>query len=209
LPGRKSIDSLPASSLPKAILDADPNLRYAPTVRLEWDNFYIFIGDRSLAVGCTMPYPGWERFKPTILRIATLLKDAGVIQSIQRFSMKYVDLIPSDDIGKQVAMVDASVVIGRHTLKEEVFSLRVEIPRDGHLNVVHVASSAVVTLADGSTKDGVIVEIDTISQVGDESLSLWLEHLPQRLETMHTANKVMFFECLRPETTVTLEPVYE
>ena len=63
LSGDKTIERLPTEQIPKQLLESEPNLRFAPLVRLHWDNFLISIGDRSLAVACKMPYPGWKTFR--------------------------------------------------------------------------------------------------------------------------------------------------
>lgn len=207
--GNKSIEQLPASELPKPIRDNDPNLQFAPLTRLQWNRFVILIGDRSLAVGCALPYPGWVEFKPAILHIVNLVKEIGIVQTVQRFSMKYIDLIPSGAIEEQISQINLSVIIGDHTLKKETFSLRVEIPRDGILNAVQITSSAVATLPDKSTREGVIVDIDTIANVDNQDFGKWLEDLPERLEAMHAMNKSMFFECLHQEAIDALEPIYE
>lgn len=209
LPGSKTIEQLPAGQLPKPILDSDPNLRFAPLVRINWDKFLISVGDRSLAVSCKMPYPGWETFKPAILQVVGFLREIGIIQEIHRFSMKYIDLIPAKSLADQVLAINGTVVLGNHTLTKEIFSLRMEIPSEDMLHAIQIASSAVVTLQDGSSREGVIVDIDTISDLENQDFAYWLEQLSDKLESMHLANKTRFFECIRPETIASLEPVYE
>lgn len=204
-PGKITIERLPTSELPQPLLQADPNLQFAPLIRLYWKNFVVLIGDRSLAVGCKLPYPGWANFKIAIIEIITLLRDTGIVETIQRFSMKYVDLIRSADISEQISMINASVVVGDHVLQKEAFSLRMEIPENGCINAVQIVSSAIAALPDGSTQEGVIIDIDTISSVENQSF----DQLLSQLDAMHATNKAMFFKCLRPETIETLGPVYE
>ena len=209
LPGEKTIERLPTEQVPKPIRDSDPNLRFAPIVRLHWDKFSISVGDRSLGVGCKMPYPGWETFKPAILKVVNVLKEIGVVHLIHRFSMKYIDLIPANNLADQISAINGTVVLGKHMLTQENFSLRMEIPEERMLHVVHVTSSATATMQDQSTLEGIIVDIDTIASLENLDFAHWLELLSAELESMHSANKAMFFECLRPETIASLEPVYE
>lgn len=209
LKGNKGIERLPTAELPKPIRDNDSNLRYAPLVRIQLDNFIVSVGDSSLVVGCKLPYPGWSEFKPKILEILRLVGEIGIVQVVQRFSMKYIDLIPSDDIRKQVSMIRSSVTIGDHTLEKESFSLRMEIHRDKTFHIVSVVSSAVAVLQNGSQRNGIIVDIDTIEDGHNQGFNAWLGQVESKLDAMHLANKEMFFECLRPETIAELEPVYE
>ena len=169
----------------------------------------INISDRSLAVGCKMPYPGWGVFKPAILKVIDVIKEIGIVHVIHRFSMKYIDLIPASNMADQVSAINGTIMLGKHTLKQEIFSLRMEIPKEGMLHAVQVISSATATLQDGSAREGVIVDIDTIIDNGNSDFANWRALLPDLLESMHSANKAMFFECLRPEAIASLEPVYE
>jgi len=209
LPNCGDIERLSAAELPKPMRDADPNLQFAPLLKLHWNKFFISIGDRSLVVSCKMPYPGWEEFKSAILQIVECVMDSGIIQTIHRFSMKYIDLVPASNTREEISLINTSVVIGGHTLKEESFSLRIEVPQDGFSHVVQVVSSATAKLADGSVKSGIIVDIDTITPVDNQEFKEWSSGLTDKLDLIHTANKKMFFECLRPETITSLEPEYE
>ena len=209
LTGRKTIEQLPATQLPKPIVDSDPNLRFAPLVRVDWSGFLISVGDRSLSVSCKMPYPGWGVFKPAILQVVGLLKDIEIIHTVNRFSMKYIDLIPAKNLVDQVKAIRGTVVLGNHTLEQEVFSVRIEMHDEGMLHAVQITSSAVATLRDGSTREGVIVDTDSIRDIGDQNFDAWLAQLSDGLESMHSANKAKFFECISAETLVSLEPVYE
>jgi uncharacterized protein (TIGR04255 family) len=209
LEGEKRLERLPPADLPKPVRDADPNLRFAPLTRLLWNNYVISIGDRSMVVGCTTPYPGWGDFKPAILQITNKLKEVDIIQNVNRFSVKYTDIIPSNNIQEQISLIKTSIVLGDHTLEKENFSLRIEIPEDDILHAVNIVSSATATLADGSKREGIVIDIDSITNVDNQEFGQWLEQLPDNLEKIHTGNKNMFFKCLPKGTLDSLEPIYE
>ena len=209
LDGDKRLERLPTADLPKPVRDADPKLHFAPLTRLQWNNFIISIGDRSLIVGCNTPYPGWTAFKQTILQIIEKIKEIGIIQNINRFSVKYTDIIPSNDIQEQISLIKTSIVLGDHTLEKENFSLRIEIPEGDILHAVNIISSAIATLSDGTKREGIVIDIDSINNVDNQDFEQWIEQLPDNLETIHTGNKNMFFKCLPQGTIESLEPVYE
>jgi uncharacterized protein (TIGR04255 family) len=209
LKGKKTINRLQTSEIPKPVRDTNPNLEFAPLMQLDWDKFLISISDRSLGVGCKLPYPGWAVFKPAILQIVELVGEIDIVENVQRFSMKYIDLIPSNDLREQVSMITASVAIGNHTLEKESFFLRIEIPSNGALHIVSVASGAKAKLADGSVREGLMVDIDSVRDEKGAYFAQWLERAPAELEEVHSANKEMFFECLHSKTIDFLEPVYE
>lgn len=209
LNGTKSIEALPISQLPKLMRDADPSLRFAPLSRLNWDQFLINIGDFSVSISCKYPYPGWGAFKPAIIQVITFLVEIGIVETVERYSMKYVDLIPSSDIQQQVSMINLGVTIAGHKLEKEPFQLRMEIPRDGFINIVQVTSSATVALYNKTTKEGLAVDVDTIVNQNAVSMQTLLEGFSDKLEAIHQTNKAMFFDCITPSTIALLEPVYE
>ena len=209
LEGDKVMEDLPAAQLPKAIRDADPNLQFVPIKRLDWDQFFVSIGDRSVAISCKLPYPGWKNFKFAIIKLMAVLGEIDIIQSIERYSMKYVDLIPSSDLQQQISYINFDVAIANHKLQNEAFQLRVEMPRDGFTNAVQVVSSAKLTLPNGEIKEGVVVDVDTIANLQRVPLPALLDGFEGKLDSIHQTNKTIFFDCLKPETIEALEPSYE
>ncbi|MDP1708426.1 MAG: TIGR04255 family protein [Gammaproteobacteria bacterium] len=208
LDGDKKIEQLPLSQLPQVMRDEDPNLRFAPLSRLDWGQFYINIGDRSVSVGFKYPYPGWNSFKPAIIKVMDALKGANVIKSVDRYSLKYIDLLPATDLREQVSLVNFDVTLAGHKLKDEAFQIRLDIPRGDFIHVVQMVSSATATLHTGESKQGLIVDVDTIANQQGETLEGLLSEFSDKLETIHTANKKVFFDCLKPETIKALEPEY-
>ncbi len=210
LPGSNNIEKLPAAQLPEQVRAADANLQFAPIVRFNWESFLILIGDRSIAVACKMPYPGWTAFKAGILRALKEVNETNIVESVQRFSLKYVDLIPSNDIREQVSLINMNIDIAGHKLEQEIFQVRLEIPTNDLINVIQIVSSAEITTIDNrSVTKGIIVDIDTLKPVRDEKLPNLLEKISAQLEDLHSTNVKTFFDCLKQETIDALEPIYE
>lgn len=209
LEGNKNVESFPVAQLPKPVRDADPNLRYAPLSRIDWDRFFISISDFSVSVSCKYPYCGWELFKSAISKIIDVLGESKIVGNVERYSMKYIDLIPSQDIQEKVAKINFDVSIANHRLEREQFHLRIEIPKDGFMHAVQLASSAQVVLHTGTKLEGLIVDVDTFVSQYDASIQSLREELLGRLEAIHLANKTMFFSCLTPQAIMQLEPIYD
>lgn len=209
LEGDMKIGQLPLSQLPQVVRDADPNLRFMPLSRLDWGQFYIHIGDRSVSVGFKHPYPGWNSFKPAIIKVMDVLINANVIKSVERYSLKYIDLLPATDLGEQVSFVNFDVTLAGHKLENEAFQIRLEIPRDGFIHAVQVVSSATATLHNAELRQGLIVDVDTIANQQGISFEELLSGFPDKLEVIHQANKKVFFDCLKPQTIAALEPEYD
>ncbi|MBU1691143.1 MAG: TIGR04255 family protein [Gammaproteobacteria bacterium] len=208
LDGNKAIEQLPMAQIPQAMRDADPNLQFAPLSRLDWEQFYINVGDHSVSIGFKHPYPGWTSFKPAITKVMEALKGATFIKSVERYALKYIDLLPATSLREQVDFVNFDVTLAGHKLENEAFQLRLEIPRDGFLHAVQVVSSATAILQSES-RQGLIVDVDTIAIQESISFDELLIEFSDKLDAIHQANKQIFFACLKPETVTALEPEYE
>jgi uncharacterized protein (TIGR04255 family) len=209
LNGEKSIESLPIAQLPISIRKGDPNLKYAPLSRINWDRFFVNIGDNSLSISCKVPYAGWSIFKPAILNVMNELLESRLVKTVERYSLKYVDLIPVPDQKHHVSMVNLEVRIAGHRLEKEPYNIRVEIPKDGMINVIQIISGAKATLNTGIIKEGLVVDVDTVAMLNNIPMKILFEGFTNKLDAIHNTNKVGFFDCLSPSTLKLLEPIYE
>jgi len=209
LEGEKVIKELPGGQMPKALRDVNPNMQYMPITRIEWGIFYINISDASVMVSCKNPYPGWSEFKPAIIKVMNLLSQLSTLKSVLRYSLKYVDLVPAPDLEQQVSKANIDVVIAGHKLQKEHIQIRIEIPKDGFINVVQLIASAKAKI-DGIETNGLAVDIDTIVTKQDPiTIGELLTEFDAKLDKIHHINKSMFFNCITAETIESLEPVYE
>ena len=210
LDGEKIIEQQPVAQLPKQMRDVDPNLQFAALVRIQWKEHILLIGDRNVAVACKIPYPGWVKFKDAIIRVVKILSEVEPIENIQRYSLKYVDLIPFSNLKEQVSSVNLHIKLGDHVLEKDVFQLRIEIPQDEFINAVQILSSALVTTEDKTTKQGLIVDVDTIRNIDNQLFKDFISGLENNLDIIHQKNKEIFFKwCIRPETLTFLDPTYD
>ncbi|MDF1583699.1 MAG: TIGR04255 family protein [Methyloprofundus sp.] len=204
LEGDKKIEQLPTAQIPSEIRNTDPNLQFAPTSRLTWNQVHINIGDKNLSISCSSNYPGWESFKSSILVIIEILKGTGIIDSIDRYSIKYINMVPLNNSISPISLVNLDIAIAKHKILNEFFQLRVEIKNNNFVNVVNIISSAAAQLENGEIKQGIIIDIDSIATTTE-----LLTDLSQSLDNIRQINTEMFFDCLTPETIKLLEPVYE
>jgi len=208
LAGEKVIERLPASELPQQLRNIDPNLKYAPLVRIRWLPFTILISDQSVGLACAPPYPGWTAFKLAILKIAEIIGTANVIDLVERFSLKYTNIL-SATYGNIDSLLDFELKIGASGSASKNVQIRAEIPKDGLIHIVQLLSSGTARLPDGSTKEGVVFDIDTISIINPTKFSDFLPTLSDRVEFGHYENKALFFACLTQKTMDNLEPIYD
>jgi uncharacterized protein (TIGR04255 family) len=205
------IERLPASDLPSQIRALTPALQFQPLIRIHWnDSFLVLVGDVSLGLACKMPYPGWHSFKSHILELAKLLNESGLIEQIERYSLKYAGVVDGQNPAEQIARIKIDLKLGEYSLKAEPFSVRIEMQRDDFLHIVNLAAPATVALlTGGSQRTGLLIDIDGIRDYKTKNLSEFIGELPDRIETLHTRNKELFFGLLTDETLAYLEPSYE
>lgn len=209
LEGEKKIERLPHAEIPEVIRNGDPGLQYIPLVRVHAGDFSLLIGDRSVGVSCNLPYKGWPVFKSAILKTMSVLKKTGIVERVNRYSTKYIDLIQADAPEEQAGIANLALRVGSHTLTAEPYQVRLEIPTNGFINVVQVISRAQVTLQDGQILRGVVIDIDTIKNTNDVTLDELEVGLDEALELIHRTGKETFFDCLTPATLSKLEPEYD
>ena len=209
LEGDKSIDALPIAQLPKPLRDADPNLKFAAVSRVDWTKFFINVSDASVSVSCKYPYPGWDEFQPAIVKIMEILAESNIVERVDRYSLKYVDILSGLDDEQKVSMLNMRVSLAGHDLKKEPFQLRLEIPKDGLVHAVQMVSAAKAVLHNGTSLEGLVVDVDTHCALDGISMSTLLSGFSGKLETIHAMNKAMFFDCITDETLKSLEPTYE
>lgn len=199
-----NIVRLRARELP--VLEHDPNLRYLPKTRFENDNRAVQIGDRSVSLHCRRPYSGWSRFSADIRHLAAALQKSGLTGRLQRFALKYVDLI---ELGHppDVGCLNLDLMLGEWEISTSPIQLRAEIPESDLLHIVEIISPAEATLPGNDTPlKGVLLVIDTIKMLGESES--W-DCVEGRLDDVHSACKNMFFDLLKPETVDALNPEYE
>lgn len=207
LEGQKVIENLPASQIPQMMRDEDLNLRYVPLHRISYDQFYINIGDRCVSVSCKMPYPKWPNFKPIIMRVMNILKESDIINNCERYSLKYIDLLPIIDPGEQVSCLNLNLTLAGYKLKNNFFQIRFEVSENEFQHIIQVTSSATATLSNGETRKGLVIDIDSVANQAGVKFTDFFDKLSQNLEVIHDENKKLFFKCLKQPTINSLEPI--
>ncbi|MBI5197838.1 MAG: TIGR04255 family protein [Nitrospirae bacterium] len=193
---------LPAADIPSPISEHDPSLKYVPRVRLEGGSYAIQIGEHVVSLSCRRPYSGWELFSREIRDLVGVLNRSALIEHLERFSLKYIDLIqlkqPPD-----LTCLNIDLKLGGHQIDVSPIHLRSEIREESLFHIIQIVSPAQVTLQGDQKLVGVLLDVDTIHPIGS-----WGD-VDDRLDMAHSASKRMFFDLLTRETIEKLEPEYK
>ena len=200
-----SMLSLPASEVPKEMRAVNPALRDAPLIALKWGGRVISIGDSLISVSVTNKYPGWQTFRADIEKVFQIAATSQIIESITRYSLKYVDVIPNGNL-QLAGGFDISLKLGELTIDRQNTSIRMEVVDPPFIHVVN-ALTAADAVRDGSAPiRGSLIDVDTIHLSPETSVQAFMARLTESLDDAHARNKRMFFECLTKETLAQLEP---
>ncbi len=204
------ISKLPVSQIPKEIRSTDPSLAYVPSIRFEGDQFAIMIGDAVCSVSCRRPYVGWLAFREKIEELSELIKNSEIVTSIERFSLKYVNLLEATNGVSGLSLLDSLVRLGPYDLAKQGGTIRTEIVENNTVSIVSVVSSAKVVIPGTfGVLEGLLVDIDSISQypTAMPSDSFWSDFLSQ-LDTVRAKEKDLFFSLLAQATIDRYGPYY-
>jgi uncharacterized protein (TIGR04255 family) len=206
---KPSMSRLPAAEIPQPVRAADPSLHFTPTQRLEWGDYIISVGDRNVIVSCKLPYPKWPNFKQKILEIINIISDVGVAGRVERFSIKYVNLIEAPTLVEQIAKIDMAIRIGALEVTDDHIDIKVHHSEEGIVHIITVITGANGRLPDGREIFGVVVDIDSIRNIEPMPFDLFASNLEPELESLRQSNKLHFFRCLKKETVTEMGPRYE
>jgi uncharacterized protein (TIGR04255 family) len=200
------IQPLPLSNVPLQIRDADPNLKYAPSRQLVGgNNRRILVGDRVTSISQHRPYGGWTDFRGHIIQLIDVLKSTNLIQTVERYSLKGVNVIPAGS-GAQLGALDAKFEIAGLAAPEKGFRFRTEIETGPFLTIVEVATNATVRFPSNDAASGLLLSVDTLATKSATS-DLW-SNRANRVDEIHDCLKRQFFSLLTDEALTALEPVW-
>ena len=199
---------LPASDIPKPIRDADPRLRYLPTLRLESSAdvpLAVHIGEGTVSLNNRRPYQGWREFSRRIRDLARVLQNTGLFLSTERFSLRYINLLQLQ-APPSLAGLALELQLADRDLTTLPVHLRTEFQDAPFVQVVQIGSPAEVAIPGEDRRSGTIIDIETVRTVGAIE-DLW-RAMESELDEAHDRTHRLFFALLTDEALARLGPVY-
>lgn len=197
--GHGKIEKLPASEVPEFVRQNDPKLRHQPLVRIVFNEYHLVVGSSNIAVACTLPYFGWANFKKIILDAIDVLKESDLISNIQRYSIKYTDLIELTKPSDALKYINFSVNIGDNSAADGPFKFGIQVQDGAIMHIIEVGIPAQVQIIDGRVLEGALISTDSLMQELNISLNDFSNNANQLLDELHLENKKKFFSCLTEE----------
>jgi uncharacterized protein (TIGR04255 family) len=212
LKGIGKIEEMPALQIPEQLRVGRPEFSNANSslMRLHWGDYFITIGTRNVFVGPKLPYQGWPAYRSNILEVFQLLLKNSFVESIERYSIKYVNLVPGSELIQQNSVLDWDVRIGPNRINQQTTQIRTELRDDPFLTIIQMSTGIEIEMVETKeSKKGSLVDVDTLCLQAHSDVAQFSAELPNRLDAIRHHNKITFFDCLQDSTIQAMEPSYE
>jgi len=184
---KPQIVRLPAAEIPRPMREADPNLAFVPTTRLDIGEYWIPIGDRTFGLTCKLPYPKWPAFKAKIIEILELVAQIGLPGRVDRYSLKYVNMIEGGSTHDQIRKINGQIKLGDIEVTDDNLALRIERREADILHILSIVTGTQAVLADGRMLEGLIVDIDSIREVTFPDFCAFADNVESGVENLRQA----------------------
>ncbi|OWT63849.1 TIGR04255 family protein [Candidimonas nitroreducens] len=185
-----------------------PELAFVPIIQLKFKGLLVMIGQRSVSVSNPAPYLGWVEFKSVIVEVFNVLLQSQQVSKIDRYSIKYVNVLKTDGVPNSSDALDWSIRIGQLGLNKQSTNVRTETVSNGLLTIITLGGGVTVQVLGQTPIQGALIDIDTICQTEADPED-FMARMSSELDRIRHANKVAFFECLTNEAIRELDPTYE
>lgn len=190
---KTEIETLPFPELPKEVIDLNRDLAYLPRKRisLKDKNIYMQFAYGGIFLNNPKPYMGWEKFKEFIELLLKTIYDLDIEHAFERFSLRYINLIPENLVIPREAIRMEINVGGWTEANFRSFGLSFEVIEENlnvYLQLIHPAK----VVGQYGESEGILVDIQAYE---DQSEELSVE----KLEKMHSVIKHIFFNRLISE----------
>lgn len=197
--GVGDIERLPVADVPKQLRDNNPNLIYEHLVRVDLQGYSLLVGDRSVTLACLMPYPGGVVFKKKAIEVFATILELPIIEEVTRFSIKYTDFIKEDQVAEMLKYLDLDIKAGAQSLDNfQGFTLQFSTKETDITSLVKVILPANVQFNQDPSKRGMILEVDSIQMLDQQSVAEFGNQFSNLLDGLHLNNKEQFFALLTP-----------
>ena len=202
--GFGNIEKLPVAQLPVFIRQNDPNLINAPYYRFRNKNDVLQLGPSMLSFASLDDgYDGWSSFSEKILHWAEILKTQSIVLDTKTISLKYINLLTSDDVLKEtnlrVSLKGKKLNINKVILNTEYFDDKVKltealiVTNNAQVNTPGIqAANAVETKS--------IVDLTVVADSRNSQCASFVSSPKSLLDIMHCHAKGLYESVLLKES---------
>jgi uncharacterized protein (TIGR04255 family) len=212
LGGVGKVEQMPAMSIPEHLRSGRPEFQLTNNslMRIHWGAYFVTVGTRNVVIGPRLPYRGWGDFRENALKVFQLLLANPFVEAVERYSTKYVNLVPAQQLAEQHNVLDWDIRIGPHRIVGQGTQLRTELRNAQYITIIQLSTGIAIEMVDSKeTRIGSLIDVDTLCNDLHLDVKQFLAELPKRLDHIRHENKVVFFDCLRDSVIEAMGPTYE
>jgi len=127
-----------------------------------------------------------------------------MVKNVERFSVKYVNLLEAKDRIEQYAFLNLKASLGQYSLTDHLSNFRTEIAMDRMLTIVEITPAVDVQTQQGAKLHGLLFSIDTICVIGND---FWKEPLTV-IDDTHATEKSIFYDLLTEKAIESFIPIW-
>ncbi len=193
-------EQLPILQLPEPFR-SQPDLQYQPHHRLSNDRFMVQIGPKLISVVAKPPYAGWPSFSPVISKVFKVAMDEGIIQSVERLGLRYINGFEKDVfdlMNIKLQLAGNEVPCRGARLKNTL------IDNDGFESLIQVYNDMQLTMIDGTIHtSGIDIDVSKVFPSG-----ALVSSFDSDIEAAHSIEKNHFFRLVEGPLLTSLKPIY-
>ena len=200
-----SVERLPSSSIPSAIRENDPDLKFQPTLQLRSEDgrYLVKIGGRVISFHNVSSYCGWDRFQPKLNDLIDFIFGRLSELAITRIGFRYVNaLTPERHTIASLTELNISLVVTDKPLDEPINLNYGTVYSDTHRAMTRIASSEFVQ---GKLPEGVIAVVDVDVVTTPDLKFSESDKVKAWVDDAHHYEKDAFFRLIPPEISKQLE----
>ena len=194
-------EKLPVLQLPEAFRSQDPNLIYTPHYKLHKGDYIMQVGPKVFSLANVKEYVGWDTFSDKIKETFEKLSELGIVDSIERFGLRYINLFADINIYEK-SMLQIQLE-GKNLFKNDNNLTIVMKTGDFASKLVMVNNAQVKLQIPEKTTKGSIIDIDVSLE-----RKIKFENINELIENAHKEEKKLFFSLLNPAFLKTYNPEY-
>jgi len=176
-------------------LDGEDYKPYLSKLQVGWKGAQVMIGEKTIAVAVEGKYPGGEAFKAAICELFELVFSEGLVQKVERYSVKYVNFFPvGEDSFKFEA--DWKIEVGGFERSSENVLLRAEREDGEYRTITTIGTKVRLKVAENPPREGAVIDIDEICMHPTDDVNEFKKEFPARVAEIRERNKQQFFNCL-------------
>lgn len=191
-----NFEKLPITDVPSFVRDQQPDLEFAPYYQLRSDKFMVQVGPKCFSVLPVGEYPGWGAYGPTTVRLFQKFLGAGIVKKVIRTSLRYTNFFAGDVLSN----LNVQVTLDEKPLKATETVIRSLTEWAGFPQILQITNTA-----KQNTTIGTLVDVDTLLLTVPDGFS---DQYPYILESLHAAEKSLFYSVLKQSFVETLSPEY-